>query len=190
MSTDPAVRILRFKQMEIPSGWKTIFISEISNLKYGKMLDSNQFLEKGYPVFSGYGIRGYYSSYMYEEAQILVLCRGVSGTGEVKMSPPKSYITNLSIVVEIDNKDMSKYFVFYYLKNQNLRQLDSGSAQSQITIEDLNRVVVLNPLKKLQNTFHQYIENMKLTLDSRKKSNESLSTLQAVLLSKMATIEG
>lgn len=53
------------------------------------MLDSDKFLAKGYPIFSGYGIRGYYSSYMYEEPQILVLCRGVSGTGEVKLSPPK-----------------------------------------------------------------------------------------------------
>ncbi|MDD2357786.1 MAG: restriction endonuclease subunit S [Thiovulaceae bacterium] len=177
-------------EMEIPVGWSSISIKNISNLKYGKMLDSSKFLEKGYPIFSGYGIRGYYSSYMYEESQILVLCRGVSGTGEVKLSPPKAYITNLSIVVEINHSEMDKYFVYYYLKNQNLRQLDSGSAQSQITIEDLNRVIVLQPPEKLQKKFNNYIKTIELNLENKNKNNEYLETFKTILLSKIATIEG
>ncbi|MGJ0313385.1 restriction endonuclease subunit S [Aliarcobacter cryaerophilus] len=175
---------------EIPKGWNVLSINKFANLKYGKMLDSDKFLAKGYPIFSGYGIRGYYSSYMYEEPQILVLCRGVSGTGEVKLSPPKAYITNLSIVIEIEQEDMFKYFVYYYLKNQNLRQLDSGSAQSQITIDDLNSFTVLCPMKDLQEKFSDLINSLKLNVDARNKSIENLDILKKVLLSKMATIEG
>lgn len=175
---------------EIPKGWNVLSINKFANLKYGKMLDSDKFLAKGYPIFSGYGIRGYYSSYMYEEPQILVLCRGVSGTGEVKLSPPKAYITNLSIVIEIEQEDMFKYFVYYYLKNQNLRQLDSGSAQSQITIDDLNSFTVLCPMKDLQEKFSNLINSLKLNVDARNKSIENLDILKKVLLSKMATIEG
>ena len=175
---------------EIPKGWNVLSINKFANLKYGKMLDSDKFLAKGYHIFSGYGIRGYYSSYMYEEPQILVLCRGVSGTGEVKLSPPKAYITNLSIVIEIEQEDMFKYFVYYYLKNQNLRQLDSGSAQSQITIDDLNSFTVLCPMKDLQEKFSNLINSLKLNVDARNKSIENLDILKKVLLSKMATIEG
>ena len=174
---------------EIPKGWNVLLINKFANLKYGKMLDSNKFLEKGYPIFSGYGIRGYYSSYMYEEPQILVLCRGVSGTGEVRLSPPKAYITNLSIVIELKHEEMIKYFVYYYLKNQNLRQLDSGSAQSQITIDDLNRFPVLCPYKDLQDKFANLINSLKLNFDVKSKSTEKLDTLKRVLLSKMATIK-
>lgn len=47
---------------EIPKGWNVLSINKFANLKYGKMLDSDKFLAKGYPIFSGYGIRGYYSS--------------------------------------------------------------------------------------------------------------------------------
>ena len=175
---------------EIPKGWNVLSINKFANLKYGKMLDSDKFLANGYPIFSGYGIRGYYSSYMYEEPQILVLCRGVSGTGEVKLSPPKAYITNLSIVIEIEQEDMFKYFVYYYLKNQNLRQLDSGSAQSQITIDDLNSFTVLCPMKDLQEKFSNLINSLKLNVDARNKSIENLDILKKVLLSKMATSEG
>src|SRR5690554_4961451 len=99
----------------LPEGWRVEKLQKFTKMRYGKMLDSELFLEKGYPVFSGYGIRGYYSKYMYEEPQILVLCRGVSGTGEVRLSPRFAFITNLSIVVEIDNPSISKMYLYYYL---------------------------------------------------------------------------
>ena len=104
----------------LPEGWRVEKMAKFTKMKYGKMLDSELFLEKGYPVFSGYGVRGYYSEYMYEEPQILVLCRGVSGTGEVRLSPRFSYITNLSIVVEVDKPSISKMYLYYYLKNSDL----------------------------------------------------------------------
>ena len=85
---------------------------------------------------------------------------------------------------------MFKYFVYYYLKNQNLRQLDSGSAQSQITIDDLNSFTVLCPMKDLQEKFSNLINSLKLNVDARNKSIENLDILKKVLLSKMATIEG
>jgi type I restriction enzyme S subunit len=175
--------------IEIPIGWEHLSIEEIASLKYGKMLDSNKFLNRGYPVFSGYGIRGYYSSYMYDEPQILVLCRGVSGTGEVRMSPKKAYITNLSIVVEINLIKMSKYFLFYYLKNKNLGTLDSGSAQSQITIGDLNQVLVLNSSSIIQNKFEEYINSIELNINTNKKSTQLLINMKEILLSKIATIK-
>lgn len=63
---------------------------------------------------------------------------------------------------------MFKYFVYYYLKNQNLRQLDSGSAQSQITIDDLNSFTVLCPMKDLQEKFSDLINSLKLNVGCKK----------------------
>lgn len=79
---------------------------------------------------------------------------------------------------------MFKYFVYYYLKNQNLRQLDSGSAQSQITIDDLNSFTVLCPMKDLQEKFSNLINSLKLNVDARNKSIENLDILKKVLLQK------
>lgn len=174
---------------EIPKGWKVAKISLIASLKYGKMLDSSLFIDKGYPVFSGYGVRGYFSEYMYKEPQILVLCRGVSGTGEVKLSPPYAYITNLSIVVEVDDEQVTKMFLFYYLKNANLRSIDSGSAQSQITTNDLYIQDVLIPQSNVLSSFEDIIVKLFKSKFSLEKSNEKLNELQFLLLSRMATIE-
>lgn len=171
---------------EIPEAWKVEKLEQVSNLKYGKMLNSDNFLSKGYPVFSGYGIRGFYTEYMYEEPQILVLCRGVSGTGEVKMSPPFSYITNLSIVIENYEDLLSKDFLYYYLKNDNLKSLDSGSAQSMITTGDLYRRDVLLPIIDVQFEFKKRIGITTSYSNSLKNQTVKLKQLQSLLLSLLA----
>lgn len=172
---------------EIPVGWEVKPISEVANLKYGKMLNTNLFTKTGYPVFSGYGLRGYYKEYMYEDSQILVLCRGVSGTGRVEMSPKYSYITNLSIVIEIDENQLSKGYYYYYLKNDNLRALDSGSAQAQITTGDLGFHKTLIPPQLLQNKFDKIFNVSLNKMDVLKEEKQLLIQLQSVLLSKMST---
>ncbi|UUV20889.1 restriction endonuclease subunit S [Paenimyroides aestuarii] len=174
---------------EIPEGWEVGKLETVSNLKYGKMLDSDKFLTAGYPVFSGYGVRGYYSEYMYEEPQILVLCRGVSGTGEVKLSPNFSYITNLSIVVELQENVMSKFFTYYYLKNDDLRTLDSGSAQSMITTGDLYFRNILKPKYTIQVQFDNQISKLHNCKEILKRQNQKLAQLQSLLLSRLAVGE-
>lgn len=177
-------------EKEIPEGWEVGKLETVSNLKYGKMLDSDKFLDTGYPVFSGYGVRGYYSEYMYEEPQILVLCRGVSGTGEVKLSPKYSYITNLSIVVELQEDVMTKFFTYYYLKNDDLRTLDSGSAQSMITTGDLYFRNILKPKYPVQVEFDNKISKLKNCEEIVKIENQKLTQLQSLLLSRLARLEG
>lgn len=171
---------------EVPEGWEVEKIEDIANMRYGKMLDSDLFIDEGYPVYSGYGIRGYYKSFMYEFPQILVLCRGVSGTGEVRLSPPFSYITNLSIVVENNSKSVGQEFLFFYLKNDNLRKLDSGSAQSQITINDLGYHKILIPRRDIQELFAEKIKKINSHLSDQMLPK--LGELSVLLLSKMATV--
>lgn len=175
-------------EKEIPEGWEIKRLEAIASLKYGKMLDSDLFLDKGYPIFSGYGVRGYYSEYMYEDPQILVLCRGVSGTGEVRLSPKFSYITNLSIVVETKNT-FSKLFLFYFLKNEDLKSLDSGSAQSMITTGDLYRHQILNPKNDVQKHFENKTQTVLNSIEFTTKENQKLIELKELLLAKMTKVE-
>jgi type I restriction enzyme S subunit len=173
----------------LPEGWTIKKLEEFTKMKYGKMLDSSLFLQQGYPVFSGYGVRGFYSQYMYMESQILVLCRGVSGTGEVKLSPKFSYITNLSIVVEIENALISKMYLYYFLKNSDLRSLDSGSAQSMITTGDLYFYEAIIPPFELQAKFEKAINFIIDEIEVRNNEIQKLVQLKDLLLSKMTKVE-
>jgi len=90
-------------------------------------------------VFSGYHIVGYATTYHYEEPEIIVVARGVGGTGDVKMSPPKCFLTNLSIVAKVVSSEVDKKFLYYRLAGPKLWELRTGSAQAQITIDRLQR---------------------------------------------------
>ena len=141
-------------------------LGNIAKFRYGKMPDKDKFLDDGYPVFSGYRITGYYSEYMVENPTLIVVARGVGGTGDVKISPPKSYITNLSIIVELDESVADMRYLYYQFVCNNLRYLDTGAAQSQITINNLSehkallpRLVIQKKIADILTTYDNLIEN-------------------------------
>ena len=161
---------------ELKEGWRKVKLGEIANLKYGKMPKKDKIKENGYPIFSGYRITGYYDEYMLEEEEIIVVARGVGGTGDVKISPPKSFITNLSIILLLKN-DINKKFLYYLLKNKNLRILDSGSAQSQITINDLKEYEIFLPNLKLQDKIASVLATLDEKIELNKKINQNLEEI-------------
>lgn len=141
-------------------------LGNIAKFRYGKMPDKDKFLDDGYPVFSGYRITGYYSEYMVENPTLIVVARGVGGTGDVKISPPKSYITNLSIIVDLDENVADMRYLYYQFVCNNLRYLDTGAAQSQITINNLSkhkallpRLVIQKKISSILTTYDNLIEN-------------------------------
>jgi len=145
---------------------KYVKLGNIAKFRYGKMPDKDKFLDDGYPVFSGYRITGYYSEYMVENPTLIVVARGVGGTGDVKISPPKSYITNLSIIVDLDESVADMRYLYYQFVCNNLRYLDTGAAQSQITINNLSkhkallpRLVIQKKISSILTTYDNLIEN-------------------------------
>jgi len=122
-------------------------LGEICSFKYGQMPGSDDLATEGYPVFSGYRIVGYSPRYHYRDPEIVVVARGVGGTGDIKMSPPFCFLTNLSIVALIQSAAVYKPFLFYRLASTTLWDLRTGSAQAQITIERLRDYQVeISPL--------------------------------------------
>ena len=163
------------------NGWKTCELAELTDFQYGKMVPENERSETGYPIFSGYGITGYYHEYMFEDPCIVVLARGVSGTGEVRISPKYSYITNLSIVLSLKDNDYFAY-LYEYLAHDNLRALDSGSAQSMITIDSLNKYIVAVPSMDLAKEYNDAFSKMHVVIENNQNEIESLTRLSTVSL--------
>lgn len=110
-----------------------ISLGELCNIKYGKNLPSKNLLECGYAVYGANGIIGYYSEKMYNSPQVLVSCRGVAGA--VHISEPNSFVTNNSLVLECDDK--FHYFIKEYSLSRKYDDYATGSAQPQITINNI-----------------------------------------------------
>ncbi|HEM6136760.1 TPA: restriction endonuclease subunit S [Streptococcus suis] len=151
-------------------------LEEFCNFKYGKMPERSKISEDNslYPIYSGYKIVGYYEDWNIEKGSLLVVARGVGGTGDVKLSPAKCYLTNLSISIEVDNNIALNEFLYYYWKIRNLRYLDSGSAQSQITINDLKKVEVNLPSIDVQKEIVSILKAFDDKIDNNKMINHHL----------------
>lgn len=140
--------------------------------KYGKMPKKSNIKENGkYPIYSGYRYVGYYDDYNTEANQLIVVARGVGGTGDVKLTKEKCYLTNLSISARMDESVALPQYLFYYFSMRNLRYLDSGSAQSQITISDLEKVEI--PIPNIDN--QKRIVDFLNVLDCKIRTNEVIN---------------
>ena len=166
-------------------GWNISPLSELAEFKYGKMAPPEIITESGYPIYSGYRVVGYCNQYMFELPTLVVLARGVSGTGEVRISPPYCHLTNLSIAVLLNDRTYIHYLL-YYLENDNLISLDSGSAQSQITINDLaSHKVVIPPYEMLKKFDDDVIPLLKI-MDANNREIELLNQSEKMLLSRLS----
>lgn len=130
---------------------KTIKLKEIVSMKYGIMPKPSIISENGYPIYSGYGVTGYAKQFLYKEPQLIVVARGVGGTGDVKISPENAWITNLSLILEIDKEKVDRTYLYYKLKKEPLKEnLNTGAAQAQITIGVLGNYKITIPELTIQ----------------------------------------
>ena len=155
--------------------YKIYSLGDIADMKYGKMPKKGMVQESGkYPVFSGYRIVGYCNECNLNEQQLIVVARGVGGTGDVKLSPGACYLTNLSIAVILNEEIALKKYVFYYFQQHNLRYLDSGSAQSQITISDLKNIEIPVPPLNIQKKIVDILSSFDEKIALNNKINDNL----------------
>ena len=169
----------------LPKGWKVKKYEDEFNVKYGKGLPTDKLTKDGFPVFGSNGQIGYYTSYMYETPQILISCRGAS-SGVVNISLPKSFITNNSLICEMTNKTES---VFEYLKycflNTNLVQYQTGSAQPQITINNIVKLKLLIPSTDVQIKFADKVRTFDKEVGNLQHQNSLLARQRDLLLPRL-----
>lgn len=157
---------------------------DFATFKYGKMPIKKKITDIGkYPVYSGYRYVGYYDEYNTEANQLIVVARGVGGTGDVKLTKERCFLTNLSISASIDETIALPEYIYYRFLLRNLRYLDSGSAQSQITISDLEKVKIPLPTVNEQRAICGFLSLIDKKIEINKKINENLEQqIEAFLL--------
>ena len=164
--------------------WKEYTLGNISSMRYGKMPNKELISDSGCPIFTGYQIVGFYPEYNCEEKQIIIVARGVGGTGDVKLSPPKCYVTNLSIIVELDTDIVDKKYFYYKYQKRNLKYLDSGSAQSQITIDSLRSLSVYLPELSKQKKIVGILSALDNKIHLLRRQNETLEAIAQTLFKR------
>ena len=161
--------------------WKIYRLGDISTMKYGKLPPQNSCGQ--YPIWSGYRNVGFTDTYNCSKGTIIVVARGVGGTGDVKIAKEDCFLTNLSIAVNIDTDICLPQYFYYKFYLSNLRYLDSGSAQSQITIDDLKRLQISLPPLPEQRRIADILGAIDDKIENNRRINTNLE-LQAQALYK------
>lgn len=160
----------------LPEGWRMGTLGDTYNITYGKSLLTSRLTTKGYVVYGGNGIIGYYSQYIYDKPQVLISCRGIA-SGAVHLTKPYSFVTSNSLVCEQKNKIVGVNYSYYTLSKLDLTQYQSGSAQPQITINDISNVDLIIPDKEICDMFEKIIDTNIKYKNNIELENESLEDL-------------
>lgn len=169
----------------IPKGWEVKPLNDLGNIFYGKMPKKDKLQDVGYPVYSGYSYVGFYPEYNCKTGKVIVVARGVGGTGDIKITSENCFLTNLSICLNNDHDLIHDSILYYNLKRNNLHHLRTGSAQPQITIGDLNGIQILVPSKIEQSNFLEKFLPLTSYMKINTQENQTLTTLRDTLLPKL-----
>lgn len=121
----------------LPESWENSTLKELCAMVYGKGLLTKFLTENGYPVFGANGIIGKYSSFMYDIPQVIISCRGAA-SGVIHKTVPNSFVTSNSIVLALKSNEIDLDYFKNALSSVDKSKIVTGSAQPQITIENLN----------------------------------------------------
>ncbi|GHK46546.1 specificity protein S [Escherichia coli] len=131
--------------------------------------------------FSGYKYTESYPEKNTSAGELIVVARGVGGTGDVKITTRDCYLTNLSIKINLDETKVRKEYFYYLFLQSNLRYLDSGSAQSQITINDLANVEISAPSLNVQDLIVKSLKAFDDKITTLSSMNQTLEQMSQTL---------
>ena len=173
----------------LPEGWKMGTLGEVATFKYGKLADKHAKSDRyPYPVFSGYAVTGYTNEYTLKEPTIVIIARGDAGTGRICMSPSQCFLSNLAISIEMKDNAYRDY-MYYQLLDSDTMSLRSGSAQAQITINNVEPFDVMIPKREICADFQKNVETLYNNKLLKEQENFKLSELQSLLLAKMGNLK-
>ncbi len=169
---------------KIPKGWEVGSFEQDCNIAYGKNLPKSKLKEKGYPVFGGNGIIGYYDKFLYEEPQVIIACRGAA-SGKVNITLPYSFVTNNSLIIEVKNQSLCFEYIKYLSVFTDFTTYVTGSAQPQITITSIKKHKFLLPSKIIMEEYSKIISNFEKIYLNNQYQIQTLQELKDTFLPKL-----
>ena len=166
----------------IPEGWEKIPLGDVLTLQRGFDLPVAKRIEGNYPIYASTGINGYHEKLKVKAPGVVT---GRSGSlGTVLYASEDFWPLNTTLWVK-EFKKVDPIFAVYLLRNLHLEQYNGGAAVPTLNRNDVHRINVLCPSKRLLDLFHEfsspiYEQNEKLNI-----SNKKLQAARDLLLPRL-----
>lgn len=155
----------------IPAGWRVGKLGDLTKISTGKGLKKHEFNPSGmYPVLGANGEMGRTDKFLTAGQSILT---GRVGTlGIVNINYRKAWISDNVIIFNPEN--LLFYYIYFCLKNTDLKKLNRGSTQPLITQGDLKQIQILMPIEKYFLSFNFFCQTL---LEKQNFNTQQIQTL-------------
>lgn len=146
---------------------KTMRLLDVCDVYQPQTIATKYFVPDGkYTVYGANGVIGKYNKYNHENQEVLMACRGAT-CGAINVSEPFSWINGNAMVIHPNGTvALSKEYLKYYLMSASKDSIISGTAQPQITRQNLKDFQIVICDLDTQQQIVSYIEESLSQLDS------------------------
>lgn len=157
-------------------------LSDLTNMYQPQTISTKELDDSGsYYVYGANGIIGKYNRFNHPNSEIAIACRGAS-CGNTLMTLPYSWITGNAMVVQPKELFPYKEYLFYHLQKISIAYLTSGSAQPQLTRENMGIYEVIIPPKNQIEDFEIKAAMYRRVITNNISENNKLAELRDWLL--------
>jgi restriction endonuclease S subunit len=133
------------KEIIVGDGYKLVKIGDISDIKSGKAINSENRKGTKYPYYAANGISGYVDEYLFDGEYII--CAQDGSIGATHYIKGKFYASNHVWVLEI--KDINLQYIYFCLKYLvDYKNYTSGSVIPKITKKNISSINIPIPVSK------------------------------------------
>ena len=148
-------------------------LSEILTIKNGR--DYKNLKNGLYPVYGSGGLMCTVDNYLYERPSVLLPRKGTLSNIQFADSP--FWTVDTLYYTEIDNHLADPYYLYYYLKQLDLTQLNSGTGVPSMTFDSYYNIKVNLPSIHEQRAVGQFLSVLDDKIQLNKRINDNLEAM-------------
>ncbi|WP_243236229.1 restriction endonuclease subunit S [Leuconostoc sp. LN180020] len=164
--------------------WEERKLGEISRMYQPITITGNDLLPDGVPVFGANGFIGFFSEANHIDDQVTISARG-EGSGTPSYVHGPVWITGNSMVVNVDDFHIDKYFLFANLTANSLKKFVTGGAQPQLTRDVLVKVPITLPNADEQQKIGSFFKQLDDTIALHQRKLDLLKEQKKGFLQNM-----
>ncbi|EAL1704212.1 restriction endonuclease [Campylobacter jejuni] len=170
--------------------YELVKLGTICKIYQPKTITAKEIQENGdYKVYGANGVIGFYNKYNHKDSEVAMTCRGAT-CGTINYTEPLSWVTgNAMIITPLKNNLILKKFLVYILPLSNVKNIITGSAQPQITKNNLTTLKIPLPPLEIQKQIVAECEKVEEQYNTLSLSIEEYQKLIKAILQKCGIIE-
>ena len=172
----------------IPEGWGCRKVSDFADIKGGKQLPKDKFVENGpVPVLGGAGLMGY-TDHHNADGYVISIGRVGEYCGQFFSHRGRAWVNNNASIIT-PRKDAPEEWLLLTLRNLNVDLIKKGAAQPFVSNSDLSCMGIISPGEAIVEAFSNLTKPLFFQSDRILSEIRALSDLRDALLPKLVAGE-